>query len=151
MELGYEIDLSDFSIVKDPDEITVVTDILRSFPKDSKTYIMTARRGNSIGPIIDYIDEIGIDAGQVRVIATQGDSKGNVIATMIAQKIIKSTGKSNIHRIEYYEDSQKNIDDVLDKVCDNEKINNIKPEDFELIINKVANIGSEYKLEKITC
>ena len=151
MELGYEIDLSDFSIVKDPDEITVVTDILRSFPEDSKTYIMTARRGNSIGPIIDYIDEIGIDAGQVRVIATQGDSKGNVMATMIAQKIIKSTGKSNIHRIEYYEDSQKNIDDVLDKVCDNKKINNIKPEDFELIINKVVNIGSGYKLEKITC
>ena len=26
---GYEIDLSDFSIVKDPDEITVVTDIMR--------------------------------------------------------------------------------------------------------------------------
>jgi len=151
MELGYEIDLSDFSIVKEPDEITVVTDILRNFPEDSKTYIMTARRGDSIGPIIDYIDEIGIDAGQVRVIATQGDSKGNVIATMIAQKIIKSTGKSNIHRIEYYEDSQKNIDDVLDKVCDNEKINNIKPEDFELIINKVINIGTGYKLEKITC
>ena len=70
---------------------------------------------------------------------------------MIAQKIIKSTGKSNIHRIEYYEDSQKNIDDVLDKVCDNEKINDIKPEDFELIINKVVNIADGYRLEKISC
>ena len=151
MGLGYEIDLSDFSIVKDPDEITVVTDILRNFPEDSKTYIMTARRGNSIGPIIDYLDEIGIDAGLVRVIATQGDSKGDVMATMIAQKIIKNTGKSNIHRIEYYEDSQKNIDDVMNKVCDNEKINDIKPEDFELIINKVVNIADGYKLEKISC
>ena len=151
IQLGYEIDLSDFSIVKDPDEITVVTDILRNFPENSKTYIMTARRGNSIGPIIDYLDEIGIDAGQVRVIATQGDSKGDVMATMIAQKIINQTGKSNIHRIEYYEDSQKNIDDVLNKICDNKKINNIKPEDFELIINKVVNIEDGYRLEKIGC
>jgi len=151
MELGYKIDLSDFSIVKDPDEITVVTDILRNFPEDSKTYIMTARRGNSIGPIIDYLDEIGIDAGQVRVIATQGDSKGDVMATMIAQKIIKQTGKSNIHRIEYYEDSQKNIDDVLNKICDNEKINNIKPEDFELVINKVVHIENSYELQQISC
>ena len=31
MELGYEIDLSDFSIVKDPEEITIITDIMREF------------------------------------------------------------------------------------------------------------------------
>ena len=151
IKLGYEIDLSDFSIVKDPDEITVVTEILRNFPENSKTYIMTARRGNSIGPIIDYLDEIGIDAGQVRVIATQGESKGDVMATMLAQKIIKATGKSNINRIEYYEDSQKNIEDVLAKICDNEKINSIKPDNFELDINKVIGIDGGYKLQKISC
>ena len=151
IKLGYEIDLSDFSIVKDPDEITVVTDILRNFPENSKTYIMTARRGNSIGPIIDYLDEIGIDAGQVRVIATQGESKGDVMATMLAQKIIKATGKSNINRIEYYEDSQKNIEDVLAKICDNEKINSIKPDNFELDINNVIGIDGGYKLQKISC
>ena len=60
VELGYKIDLSDFSIVKDPSEITLVTNIMRNFPADSKTYIVTARRGNSIGPIHDYLDEIGI-------------------------------------------------------------------------------------------
>lgn len=151
MELGYQIDLSDFSIVKDPDEITIITDILRNFPENSKTYIMTARRGNSISAIIDYLDEIGIDAGEVRVIATQGDSKGDVMATMMAQKIMKDTGKSNINKIEYYEDSQKNIDDVLLKVCNSEQLMDIKPSDFELIIYKVANIGGEYKLEKIAC
>jgi hypothetical protein len=151
MELGYQIDLSDFSIVKDPDEITVITDILRNFPENSKTYIMTARRGNSISAIIDYLDEIGIDAGEVRVIATQGDSKGDVMATMMAQKIMKDTGKSNINKIEYYEDSQKNIDDVLLKVCNSEQLIDIKPSNFELIIYKVANIGGEYKLEKIAC
>jgi hypothetical protein len=53
-ELGYKIDLSDFSIVKDPEEITVVTDIMKQFSDDSKTYVMTARRGNSLGPILDY-------------------------------------------------------------------------------------------------
>jgi hypothetical protein len=151
MELGYQIDLSDFSIVKDPDEITVITDILRNFPENSKTYIMTARRGNSISAIIDYLDEIGINAGEVRVIATQGDSKGDVMATMMAQKIMKDTGKSNINKIEYYEDSQKNIDDVLLKVCNSEQLMDIKPSDFELVIYKVANIGGEYKLEKIAC
>ena len=59
---------------------------------------MTARRGNSIGPIIDYLDDIGIDAGNVRVIATQGDSKGDVMAKMMSNKIM-SDGKSNINRI----------------------------------------------------
>jgi len=126
-DAGYDIDLSDFSIVKDPDEIKVVTDIMRNFTDDSKTYVMTARRGNSIGPIIDYLDEIGIDAGRVRVIATQGESKGDVMAKMITNKIMPD-GKSNINRIEYYEDSQKNIDDVRAKICNNPEIEEVKPE-----------------------
>ena len=153
-ELGYDIDLSDFSIVKDPDEIAIVTDIMRNFPENSKTYVMTARRGNSIGPIIDYLDEIGIDGGSVRVIATQGESKGDVMAKMLTNKIMPD-GKSNINRIEYYEDSEKNIADVIAKVCDNDKINDIKPDNFELVIYKVVGFGpensSQYKLDKIGC
>ncbi len=149
-DAGYDIDLSDFSIVKDPDEITVVTDIMRKFTDDSKTYVITARRGNSIAPIIDYLDEIGIDAGRVRVIATQGESKGDVMAKMITNKIMPD-GKSNINRIEYFEDSQKNIDDVLAKICDNPKINDVKPNGFELVVYKVAKIKDGYKLDKITC
>ena len=125
MDRGYQIDLSDFSIVKEPDEISVVTDIMRNFPEDSKTYIMTARRGNSLGPIMDYLDNIGIDSSQVRPIATQGDSKGDVMATMLRQKLMPD-GKSNINRIEYYEDSQKNIDDVLRKICENPNLDEIK-------------------------
>ena len=149
VELGYKIDLSDFSIVKDPFEINLVTDIMRNFPADSKTYIITARRGNSIGPILNYLDEINIDSNQVRPIATEGESKGDVIANMIAQKIMPS-GKSNIHRIEYYEDSQRNIDDVLQKVCQNENLDHIKPDDFELVIYKVVGIDGDYNLQKIT-
>jgi len=150
MELGYEIDLSDFSIVKDPEEITVVTDRLREFPENSKTYIMTARRGNSLGPILEYIEEIGIDSNQVRPIATQGDSKGDVIVTMIGQKLMPD-GKSNINRIEYYEDSDKNIDDVLRKVCENPNLDKIKPLDFELVINKVINNDGHYNILRIEC
>lgn len=150
MELGYQIDLSDFSIVKEPTEIKIVTDLMRDFPSDSKTYIMTARRGASLGPIMDYLDDIGIDPKQVRPMATQGESKGDVIAHMIGQKIM-SDGKSNIHRIEYYEDSQRNIDDVLAKVCNNEKLSQIKPKDFELVIYKVVRKGDGYKLEQIRC
>ena len=151
MELGYIIDLRDFSIVKDPVEITTVTDIMRNFPPDSKTYIITARRGDAIGPILSYLDQIGIDSNQVRPIATQGESKGNTIANMMAQKIM-SDGKSNIHRIEYYEDSERNIQDVLQKVCQNENLDRIKPDDFELIIYKVIKINDDkYDLKKMGC
>jgi hypothetical protein len=150
MELGYQIDLSDFSIVKDPEEISIVTDIMRSTSPDSKTYIMTARRGNSLGPIMDYLDEIGVDSSQVRPIATQGESKGDVMVAMMKNKIMPN-GKSNINRIEYYEDSQKNIDDVLAKICNNPTIENIKPEGFVLMINKVTNNGRQYSIRKIEC
>jgi hypothetical protein len=150
IDAGYQIDLSDFSIVKDPLEITLVTDVLRNFPEDSKTYILTARRGNALGPILDYLDEIGIDSSKIRPIATAGESKGNVIAKMLSNKIMPN-GKSNINRIEYYEDSQKNIDDVLVKVCDNPNINDIKPLDFEMIINKVVNNGDRYNIIRIEC
>jgi hypothetical protein len=150
MERGYEIDLSDFSIVKDPEEITVITDIIREFPSDSKTYIMTARRGKSLGPILDYLEDIGIDSNQVRPIATQGESKGDVIVHMIGQKLMPD-GKSNINRVEYYEDSQKNIDDVLQKVCEDPNLNEIKPLDFELVINKVINNEGQYNIQRIEC
>jgi hypothetical protein len=150
MDLGYQIDLSDFSIVKDPLEISLVTDKLREFPENSKTYIMTARRGQSLGPIIDYLDEIGVDSSQVRPIATQGDSKGDVMVTMIGNKIMPD-GKSNINRIEYYEDSQKNIDDVLRKICENPDLDAIKPLNFELVINKVVNNDGQYSIQRIQC
>jgi hypothetical protein len=149
-ELGYKIDLSDFSIVKAPLEITVVTDIVRNFASDSRTYILTARRGNSLGPIMDYLEQIGIDSSQVRPIATQGESKGDVMVAMMKNKIL-DTGKSNINRIEYYEDSQKNIDDVLSKICYNPDIEDIKPPDFELVINKVVSNGDRYNIQRIDC
>jgi len=149
-ELGYQIDLSDFSIVKDPDEITIVSDIIKNFPEDSKTYILTARRGNSIGPIIDYLEQIGMPGDQIRVMATQGESKGDVMVAMMKNKIM-SNGKSNINRIEYYEDSEKNIDDVLIKVCEAPELDEIKPIDFELIINKVINNEGQYNIQRIEC
>ena len=150
MGLGYQIDLSDFSIVKDPDEITIVTDKLREDPENAKTYIMTARRGRSLGPILDYLDEIGVDSSKVRAIATQGESKGDVMAHMLRQKLMPD-GKSNINRIEYYEDSQKNIDDVLKKICENPDVDEIKPLDFELVINKVVNNEDRYDIQKLNC
>tara|TARA_B000000557_G_C20770303_1_gene441481 strand:- start:122 stop:820 length:699 start_codon:yes stop_codon:yes gene_type:complete len=150
MNLGYKIDLSDFSIVKDPDEIKIVTDKLREFSENSRTYILTARRGNSLAPILDYLNDIGIDSSKIRAIATQGESKGDVMVAMMKNKILDN-GKSNINRIEYYEDSQKNIDDVLSKVCTNPEIDDIKPIDFELIINKVINNGNRYNIQRIDC
>ena len=151
-ELGYDIDLSDFLMVKQPEEIQIVTDILKQFPKDSKTYILTARRGGAIGPIIDYLEEIGIDtnSNDIRVMASQGESKGDVMVAMMKNKIM-SDKKSNINRIEYYEDSNKNINDVLQKVCNNPEIDHLKPQNFELLIYKVVHNEGGYQLEKITC
>ena len=106
VDAGYQIDLSDFSIVKDPLEITLVTDVLRDFPEDSKTYVLTARRGKSLGPILDYLDEIGVDSSKIRPIATAGESKGDVFVKMLSNKIMPD-GKSNISRIEYYEESNR--------------------------------------------
>tara|TARA_Y100000310_G_scaffold140927_1_gene140335 strand:+ start:645 stop:1334 length:690 start_codon:yes stop_codon:yes gene_type:complete len=150
IEKGYKIDLSDFSIVKDPEEITIITDILRQFPEDSKTYVMTARRGNSLGPILDYLELINVDIHQVRPIATQGESKGLVIANMIRQKIMPD-GRSNIHKVEYFEDSQKNVDDVIEKVCKDKTLQEIKPDDFQMIVYKVDSIEGGHKLRKISC
>ena len=149
-ELGYQIDMSDFSIVNEPREISVITDIMREFPPNSKTYVVTARQGASLGPIMDYLDELGIDSSQVRPIATQGESKGDVMVAMMRNKIMDN-GKSNINRIEYYEDSQKNIDDVLMKVCEDQSLDDIKPLDFELMINKVINNGGQYNIHQIDC
>ena len=150
IELGYQFDMSDFSIVKEPHEISVITNIMREFPPDSKTYVVTARQGASLGPIMDYLDELGIDSSQVRPIATQGESKGDVMIAMMKNKIMDN-GKSNINRIEYYEDSQKNIDDVLTKVCEDPSLDDIKPLDFELVINKVINNGGQYNIQRIEC
>ena len=52
---------------------------------------------------------------------------------------------------EYYEDSDKNIDDVLQKVCENPILDDIKPLDFELVINKVINNEGQYSIQKIEC
>ena len=142
IEKGYQIDLSDFSIVKDPEEIIIVTDELKKFPENSKTYIMTARRGNSLGPILTYLDEIGVDSNKVRPIATGGESKGSVIANMIAQKKLPD-GTSNIKRIEYYEDSDKNIQDVMNHICPDKLA--------ELIIYKVVKTDKGYNLQHIGC
>ena len=82
--------------------------------------------------------------------ASQGESKGDVMVAMMRNKVMDD-GKSNINRIEYYEDSEKNIADVLAKVCDNKNINDLKPKDFELVIYKVLKFDDGYKLEPTTC
>jgi len=142
MAKGYQIDLSDFLQVIDPKEITVVTNELKKIPDNAKNYIITARRGSSLGPILNYLDEIGVDSNTVRPIATAGESKGAVIANMIAQKTM-ADGESNIKRVEYYEDSDKNIQDVMNHICPNKLA--------ELIVYKVVKSDDGYSLQHIGC
>ena len=74
---------------------------------------------------------------------------------MMMKNKIMPDGKSNINRIEYYEDSQKNIDDVMLKICDNNQIEEIKPVGFKLLVYKVVGFGDDpqrqYKIEPISC
>jgi len=143
-EKGYQIDLSDFGRVIDPREIKIVTDKLKEFPENAKTYIITARGMSSTRPILDYLDSLEVDTSRIRLITTAGESKGAVIANMIAQKRM-SDGSSNIKDVEYYEDSGKNITDVMNHICP-EKLAN-------LTIYKVIHIEDtdEYDLEYVGC
>ena len=109
---------------------------------NAKNYIITARRGSSLGPILNYLSEIGVDPDTVRPIATAGESKGAVIANMIAQKTM-ADGESNIKRVEYYEDSDKNIQDVMNHICPDKLA--------ELIIYKVVKTEEGYSLQHIGC
>ena len=71
-------------------------------------------------------------------------------AKMIGQKLMDD-GKSNINQIEYYEDSQKNIDDVLKKICEDPELDTIKPIGFKLVINKIINNDGNYSMLPIEC
>ena len=44
---------------------------------------------------------------------------------------------------------ERNIDDVLRKVCENPNLDDIKPIDFELVINKVINNDGQYNIQRL--
>ena len=152
-DIKFKLDIKELSLfleTKNPVIIYRNTPIPTSDLKVYIDFLSILKNDTKIKKIIFVLDQINIDSSQIRPIATQGESKGDVMVAMMKNKLMDD-GKSNINRIEYYEDSQKNIDDVLQKICDNPEINDVKPDNFELIVYKVINNGDQYSLQKIEC
>lgn len=113
---GDTFDYSDFSDVKDPEEIVWVTDILRKFIShpDNHVYILTAR--GVYKPIKKYLDEIGL-ARRIYVVAlNSADPKSK--ADWIEMKI--NTG--HYDDVYFADDSVKNVQAVKNMLKNKQNI-----------------------------
>ena len=126
MDMGYEFDYSDFSKVIDPKENDRVVKILgkvaganREDPS-REVYIMTARGPDSREPIKDYLMTLKREDGTPRfvpedftdIITLAGQSKQDAIEAIIKKH--SQDGETSIKQISFFDDSQKNLDDVME-------------------------------------
>ena len=126
VRMGYEFDYSDFSKVIDPEENDRVVKILgrvvganRNDPQ-REVYIMTARGPESREPIADYLMTLKREDGSPRfkegdfagIITLAGQSKQKAIERLILKHSLD--GQTTIKQISFFDDSQKNLDDVLE-------------------------------------
>jgi hypothetical protein len=125
VEMGYEFDYSDFGKVIDPKENDRVVKILgrvaganREDPS-REVYIMTARAADSKRPIMDYLMTLKREDGTSRfvpedftdIITLAGQSKQDAIEKIIQKHSVN--GETSIKQISFFDDSQKNLDDVM--------------------------------------
>jgi len=125
VRMGYQFDYSDFDKVIDPEENEEVVKILgrvvganRGDPQ-REIYIMTARGPESKKPIFDYLMTLKREDGSPRfeesdfagIITLAGQSKQKAIENIIHKHSLD--GQSSIDQISFFDDSQKNLDDVL--------------------------------------
>ena len=121
-----EFDYSDFSKVIDPKENDRVVKILgrvaganREDPS-REVYIMTARGPDSREPIKDYLMTLKREDGTPRfvpedftdIITLAGQSKQDAIEDIIKKH--SQDGETSIKQISFFDDSQKNLDDVME-------------------------------------
>ena len=125
VEMGYDFDYSDFGKVIDPKENDRVVKILGRVAganrEDSsrEVYVMTARAENAKKPIMDYLMTLKRDDGSPRfvpedftdIIALAGQSKQDAIEKIIQKHSVD--GETSIRQISFFDDSQKNLDDVM--------------------------------------
>ena len=108
-ELKFEF--SDLDVITNPTEIVAVTDIMKDRSADSATQVMvvTARTSRTSDDIHRYLDAIGIPTDDL-YIKGMGDEglgrgKGGFIFSILEEF-------PDIRKVEFYDDSPKNITDV---------------------------------------
>jgi hypothetical protein len=101
---GDVYNFKDFEQVKDPQEITKITTILRKIVQKSKepVYILTARA--AANPIKQYLKDIGINSNKINIIALASNNPKDK-ADWIADKI-DNEGYDDIY---FADDSEKNV------------------------------------------
>jgi len=126
VNMGYEFDYSDFGKVIDPQENDRVVKILGKVAGANRqdptreVYIMTARAENAKQPIKDYLMTLKREDGTPRfvpedftdIITLAGQSKQDAIEKIIQKH--SQDGKTSIKQISFFDDSQKNLDDVME-------------------------------------
>jgi uncharacterized ParB-like nuclease family protein len=107
----YEFDFSPLDQVNDATENPNITSILRERLSDSDTQVMvlTARAPVSIDDIHRTLRTFDkpIETSDIIMIGVEGKNKGNYLANVVLSKY------ENIKEIEFYDDSQGNIDDMI--------------------------------------
>jgi hypothetical protein len=126
VDMGYEFDYSDFGKVIDPKENDRVVKILgkvaganRADPS-REVYVMTARASDAKQPIMDYLMTLKREDGTPRFVAEDftdiitlaGQSKQDAIEQIIQKH--STDGQTSIKQISFFDDSQKNLDDVME-------------------------------------
>lgn len=142
MKIGFMFDYSDFSKVIDPQENDEIVKILgrvvgaKQERGQREVYVMTARGPDSRQPIMDYLLTLQQEDGTPRfeesdfddIITLAGQSKQAAIDKLI-KKHSDQNGSSTIKVIDFFDDSQRNLDDVI-------KLRDIYP-DITINVNKV--------------
>ena len=126
INMGYEFDYSDFGKVIDPQENDRIVKILGKVAGANRqdptreVYVMTARAENAKEPIKDYLMTLKKEDGTPRfvpedftdIITLAGQSKQDAIEKIIQKHSVD--GQTSIKQISFFDDSQKNLDDVME-------------------------------------
>jgi len=113
---GYVLDFSDFTNVNEPKEnepvVAIIRRMLDSYSLDPRgvVYVITARSQASEGPIKAYLDQLGIQIDEDKIIGVTGGSKKEEIERLL--KLYSVNGNTTIRKIEFFDDSDKNLADV---------------------------------------
>ena len=124
---GEEFDFSEFDDVGDAEEKKNITNKMKEFIKDpnSQVMVVTSRATKAEDAIHSYLNFLEIDTSSLIIKGLAGQSKGDYIANIVSKN-------PSIKKVEFYDDSKKNVEDV------EEKLNNlIKDTGRELFINAV--------------
>ena len=106
-----KFDYSELDVITNPTEIVAVTDIMRDRTADGSTQVMvvTARTSRTSDDIHRYLDAIGVPTDDLYVKGMGdeglGRGKGGFIFSILEEF-------PDIRKVEFYDDSPKNITDV---------------------------------------